>query len=300
VVCGVYLYALTDLKSDMPVEEAKSRLEMALKGGYYFGLLHPMADDVLDSASHLSPAGKLELMRLMDHWIGGDFTVSPGVPAEAPVLALKECIRELYSLFPPEQRKELILLSYCLHFAQMEDLLKDPSAPCTMSAVYVPVFLKASLTRLMSCWLSGTRLTEGLTHEILETGLVFQLMDDFRDICTDLEERCFTPFTHYLLSEPVKPVNPWLIYVRALHLFIANSPNRQVSARSLLRRVAIAVQNFGADGDPVGGTLDVLFAGLPNSYLYVNKIIKYPERIVDPDKALFDPVDRYYQQKGKT
>jgi hypothetical protein len=166
-----------------------------------------------------------------------------------------------------------------------------------LESIYIPVLLKGAMTRLISCRFSGTNLSADLTNDILETGLVFQLMDDFRDFQTDLEDRTFTPFTHYCLCQSAKPVNPWLIYVRALELFIRKSPNRIVSSRSLLRRVAISIQNFNSGHDPhLGSTyLDTLFKECPESYSIVKKILRYPKRIVDPDKALFEPVDRYYR-----
>jgi hypothetical protein len=297
VVSGVYLYALTDLKSDTPVEEARIRLELALKRGFYFGLLHPLADDLLDSANHLSSEAKRELLRLMDYWIGGEFSVPDTLTGYPSVKELKRCIRELYDLFTPDERREVILLSYFLHFAQIEDMRKDPSSTFPRESIYIPVMLKGAMTRLISCRFSGTKLSAGLTNDILETGLVFQLMDDFRDLQTDLEEGSFTPFTHYCLCQSARPVNPWLIYARALDLFIRMSPNRIISSRSLLRRVAISIQNFNTGHDPHQGNtlLTTLFNECPESYSKVKKILRYPKRIVDPDKALFEPVDRYYR-----
>jgi len=297
VIAGVLLYAITDLESDTPVEEAINRTRLALQSGYYFGLLHPLVDDVLDSGNHLSQDDKKEVLRLMDYWIGGDFNMPNSLEHHKSVCALKQTLMELFELFPPEKRNEYIKLSYFLHFSQMQDLQKVPGCDYSLGDIYVPVLLKAACTRLISCWFSGTRLTQALSDEILETGLVLQLMDDFRDILIDLDEKSFTPFTHYFLCKSEKPVNPWMIYLHAIALFIERSPNRPVSRRALLRRVAISIQNFLPDDNQERSLLylDDLFSQSPGSKTNVGKILKIKRRIVDPDKSLFEPIDRYFK-----
>ncbi len=297
VIAGVFLYTLTDLNSDTPVEEAKHRLEIALKSGYFFGLLHPLVDDILDSANHLTPAGKREVLRLMDHWIGGDFDMPDSLSEHKTVAAIKRALQELYSLFPPDKLKELVKYSYCLHFAQMEDMQKETGTEISLPGIYVPVLLKAAFTRFISCWFSGTDLSPKLTNDVLETGLVFQLMDDFRDLLPDLREGCFTPFTHFVNAPHEEQSNPWLIYLRAVDLFIKKSPDHTVSRKALIRRVAISIQNCSADEDP-GQSLPYLkqiFSSSPGSFRYVKKILKLRPKMVDPDKSLFEPVDWYFK-----
>lgn len=297
VISGVFLYTLTDLDDETPLEEAKRRVDIALKCGYYFGLLHPLVDDILDSANHLTASDKMEVLRLMDHWIGGDFEVHSRLEGQRTMDTLKRTFQELFDLFPAGMRKELVMLSYFLHFSQAQDMQKLPGGDYSLNGIYVPVLLKAACTRLISCWFSGTRLSPELTNEILETGLVFQMMDDFRDMVEDHQENNFTPFTHYHHCKNSKPVNPWLIYLRAVELFIRMSPNKPVSRKALLRRFVISLRNFLPDQNPELGMqyLENLFSGYPASFAIVEKILKIPVKIADPDKSLFEPVDRFFK-----
>lgn len=80
--------------------------------------------------------------------IGGDFTLSASPDGHPSLIAMKGCIRDLYELFDPDEIREVILLSYLLHCAQVEDMQKDPSASYPMEDIYLPVLLKAAMTRL--------------------------------------------------------------------------------------------------------------------------------------------------------
>jgi hypothetical protein len=297
VISGVYLYVLTDLDSRTELVEAKRRTDLALKSGYYFGLLHPLVDDLLDSSHHLLSHEKKEVLRLLDHWIGGDFNIPNPLEGNKSVAALKKALQELYSLYTPKEQEQLIRLSYFLHFAQMEDMQKEPGGEFTFTDTYVPVLLKAACTRLISCWFSGTSLSSELTSDILETGLVFQLMDDFRDFLPDVKERSFTPFTNYFLKEQVKIQNPWLVYMRAIDIFIIKSPNRKVSRQAILRRVAISIRYLLHDEDPASCLpyLNKTFKDLPESLKQVKRILNLKGGIIDPDRALFEPVDWYFK-----
>jgi len=297
VISGVYLYVLTDLDSKTSLEEAKRRTDLALKSGYFFGLLHPLVDDLLDSSNHLSSHEKKEVLRLLDHWIGGDFDTPSHLEGNKSVAALKMALQELYGLYSPKEQEQLIRLSYFLHFAQMEDMQKEPGEDYSLTDTYVPVLLKAACTRLISCWFSGTSLSSELTGDILETGLVFQLMDDFRDFIPDVKERTFTPFTNHFLSAHSQTQNPWLVYMRAIDLFISKSPNQKVSREAILRRLAISIRYFNINED-FGSCLPYLkktFKGLPESFKQVKRILTLKEGIVDPDRALFEPVDWYFK-----
>jgi len=297
VISGVFLYALTDLESDTPLEEAKQRIDRALKSGFYFGLLYPLADDILDSGHHLSSVDKNEVLRLMNHWIGGDFETPNGLDIKPSVSALKKALRELYELYGPEERKELIRLSYLLHFAQMEDQQKEDGKEYSLRDIYAPALLKAAFTRMISCWFSGTRLTVEMNNDIMETGLVFQMMDDFPDMADDRNEGCFTSFTHYYSCDGHKPLNPWLVYLRALDLFIRKSPNITVCSRALLRRVSLSIRYFMPD-DRSPDSIDylgVILSESPESERIVKKIIEIKMKAVDPEMALFEPVDVFFK-----
>jgi hypothetical protein len=297
VISGVYLYVLTDLDSKTSLEEAKRRTDLALKSGYLFGLLHPLVDDLLDSSHHLSNHEKKEVLRLLDHWIGGDFDTPNNLDGNRSVAALKMALQELYGLYSHKEQEQLIRLSYFLHFAQMEDMQKEPGGDFSFTDTYVPVLLKAACTRLISCWFSGTSLSQDLTDEILETGLVFQLMDDFRDFIPDVKEGTFTPFTNHFLREHPEAHNPWLVYMRAIDLFISRSPNQKVSREAILRRLTISIRYFNHDEDFESCLpyLNKTFKGLLESYKQVKRILKLKDDIVDPDRALFEPVDWYFK-----
>ena len=51
MIAGVVLHELDELdqEGEVPAQERKSRLETAVKLGYYYGLTYPFVDDLLDS-----------------------------------------------------------------------------------------------------------------------------------------------------------------------------------------------------------------------------------------------------------
>lgn len=294
VMGGVFLYALSDLNGISDQKIMNNRLEQAIKGGYYYGMFYPLIDDILDHSRVMSGKDKQELINILNHWITGDFTVSNPLSSNPSVLLLLDIMKAFHQLFPLEEHPSLYRASLMLHFSQIEDLQKSFAQNYKAEEIYVPVIIKAAYTRIIATEISGMKMTDSLRDQMIETGLTFQLMDDFRDWVDDYRHALFTPFTYYLKGPSNQEINPFSLYLAGMRVYFKRFKDDRLLVQLMMRRLAISIQRFcGSDVDQV---LDKecwrVIGEESKTGQYVRRIHGLRYRIMDPDADFTGPIDK--------
>ena len=295
IMGGVFLYALTDLAPGAGGDEIRQRIARALKGGYYFGMFYPLIDDIFDHAKVFSTGQKQELTGLLNHWIGGDFSIPNSLSSVTSMNLLETIMKEFHELLPAEENRDLYIAAYIQHFSQIDDVVKEVNRDYSREEFYVPLIIKAAYTRILAAAISGIRLDSRLITHMIETGLSFQLMDDFRDWQSDLKHNLFTPFTWYTLApQKGEQFNPFTLYMAVMQRYLVKFQADSSLERQLMRRLSISIQRFWP-GDSGGEHTDTVWRIIdhnPEIGRQVRKIHDMKYRIMDPDSDFTRPIDQ--------
>lgn len=293
VMGGVFLYALSDLNGNSSSKYACDRMEKALKGGYYYGMFYPLIDDILDHSQVFTSQQKKDLVNLLNHWIVGDFTPPNGLATIPSMILLEDILKEFHKLFPLENNYPIYKAALMLHFSQIEDANKDFQMQYSNEELYVPVIIKASYTRILAALISGIELRNYLVDHLIESGLTFQLIDDFLDWSADYNHKLFTPFTYHLLGTSNKSINPFSLYLSSLRIYFEKFNNDPLLIKLMMKRFAISIQRFNEQG-----TLDEIeerFWNVINKNSHIGTIVKQIHlldyKILDPDTDYAKPID---------
>lgn len=293
VMAGVFLFALSELNENMSDKEVHDKIEIALKGGYYYGMFYPLIDDILDNSHVLSSQQKIELVNLLDHWIIGDFSLENTLSSYPSMKLLEGILSKFHKLFPLQDNHQLYKAALMLHFSQVEDASKKFQTQYSIKDLYVPVIIKASYTRVLGTAISGTKISDQLHDHMIETGLIYQMMDDFRDWSSDTKNKLFTPFTYYLNGSSKQIINPFSLFLSANRVYFKKFNNDPLFVKLMSRRLSVSIQRFNDNNTP-DKTL-AKFWRVINKNAQIGKIVgqihnsKY--RILDPDADFTKPID---------
>lgn len=300
VLGGVFLYALTGLDKAGSDGEVKTRMELAVKGGYYYGMFYPLVDDLMDHPEILTHAEKKLLIKLLDHWIVGDFSLKNELNLKPYIQLLEDIFKDFHRIFTLEDNPVLFHSALMLYFAQNEDGKKKFDAHYTMEEIYIPVIIKAAYTRILAASISGIEISGHLLEHMHKIGLNLQLMDDFRDWYTDYQHRQFTPFTYYLLGPSMQEINPFALYLTTLRVHFARYHDDPYLVNMLMRRLSISIQRFN-EGN-TDEKLDHDIWKIINTNKRIGKIVKKIHhlkfKVFDPDIEFTRPVD-HIVNRGK-
>ena len=293
VMGGVFLYTLSDLDESVSSEEVRNRMEKALKGGYYYGMFYPLIDDILDHSQVFKSHQKKDLIKLLNHWIVGDFTPPNGLSTIPSMILLEDILKKFHKLFPLESNYPIYKAALILHFSQIEDAHKDFQTKYSNEELYVPIIIKASYTRILAAAIGGVELKDSLTDHLIESGLVFQMIDDFQDWSIDYNHKLFTPFTYYLLSPSNQSINPFSLYLSSLRIYLTKFSDDSVLTKLIMRRLAISIQRFNDQGS--SDELDESFWSVINQNQEIGEIVKrihyFDYKILDPDADFTKSID---------
>jgi hypothetical protein len=294
---GTFLFALTDLTDETPEETARQRVDFSYKTGFYYGYLHPLVDDLLDSSFHLTAAEKKRMVRALDYWIGGDYDYGKEYSDILVMSELLDCLKNLFDLFPEPARPMARKLLYLLHFSQADDLNHTNGQNISWPEFYIPVVIKASLSRILADHYSG-RFLISIDQIPVETGLILQLMDDIRDFKTDLQNSVVTPFTAPVLVNGFNCPSAWGIYLRAFDRYIGDDEYSDTIRFLIMRRIVISLKNTELKPGDNGYSafMKEVQKVSAESLSLVNSIWRLKRVIPDPDRELFKPVDSFFSQ----
>ena len=293
VMGGVFLFALSELKNNMSDKEVHDKIEIALKGGYYYGMFYPLIDDLLDNSHVFSSRQKIELMDLLNHWIIGDYSLKNVLKSNSSMKLLEEIFKEFHKLFPLEDNPQLYKAALMLHFSQLEDANKNFQTQYSIQDLFVPIIIKASYTRVVGAAISGTRIDNKLHKHMIETGLMYQLSDDFRDWGNDTKNKLFTPFTYYQYGPSKQPINPVSLFLSIYRVYFLKFESDPLFVKLMAKKLSVTIQRFNDKNTPKETQAD--FWKIINKNKEIGKLIahinKSKYRILDPDTDFTKPID---------
>lgn len=242
IIAGVILHVVEEMDAEITPEERTRKLDEAIRIGYSYGLTYPFIDDLLD-ASVLSNQEKKrysELIRTtlitesvpeLEEWTGKNAELIRFAHSE-----LRDAFEYIKVLQQPETRKSFFEQSYVFFNSQEADREKDLSnANYTNEALYIPVILKSSSSRLITRSVISAPKDEGFDNRTFLYGIYNQLADDFADMFDDLKEGRVTPYTYYMKyhDKRLDLINPfelyWTIIFNLIHnVYHSDSKTREV------------------------------------------------------------------------
>jgi geranylgeranyl pyrophosphate synthase len=231
IIAGVILHAVEEMDAEITPKERARKLDEAIRLGYSYGLTYPFIDDLLD-ANVLSNQEKKrysELIRTalitesvpnLDEWTGKNADLIRFIHSE-----LREAFEYIKGHQRPETRKLFFEQSYVFFNSQEVDRVKDLSnANYTNEALYIPIILKSSFSRLITRSVISAPEDEGFATRTFIYGIYNQLADDFADMFDDLKEGRVTPYTYYLTYHDKRSdlINPFEMYWTVIFNLIHN------------------------------------------------------------------------------
>jgi len=293
VMAGVFLFALSDLNENMSDKEVHDKIEIALKGGYFYGMFYPLIDGILDNSLVFSSQQKTELVNLLNHWIIGDFSLKNTLSSNPSMKLLEGILVKFHKLFPLQDNHQLYKAALMLHFSQIEDASKNFQTQYSIEDLYVPVIIKASYTRVVAAAVSGATIDEKMHGHMIESGLIYQMMDDFRDWSSDTKNKLFTPFTYYLNGPSNQLINPFSLFLSVNRVYFTKFNNDPLFVKLMTRKLSVTIQRFNDKNTPK--ETRVKFWKVINKNAQIGEIVsqihasKY--RILDPDTDFTKPID---------
>lgn len=231
IIAGVILHVVEEMDADITPEERTRKLDEAIRLGYSYGLTYPFIDDLLDAGvlSHQEKKRYSDLIRStlitgsvpeLDQWTGKNAEFIRFAHSE-----LRDAFEYIKGLQRPETRKSFFEQSYVFFNSQEVDRVKDLSnANYTNEALYIPVILKSSSSRLITRSVISAPEDVGFHNRTFLYGIYNQLADDFADMFDDLNEGRVTPYTYYLNYHDKRAdlINPFELYWTVIFNLIHN------------------------------------------------------------------------------
>ena len=222
ILAGVVMHEMEERKEmNLLEEERQSRLENAIKLGFYYGLTYPFIDDLFD-AKILSKDEESQYEELIRT------TLETGsVPAigkwrgenEEFIFFIHNELREAFEYMKEQHDSkswELFLeQAYIFFHSQEVDRQKDLSNDrYSNEELYIPVILKSSSSRLIVRTLINAEGDEGFDKRTFYYGIYNQLADDLADMLDDEKDGSVTPYTYYIRYHKQRKdlINPFEMY----------------------------------------------------------------------------------------
>ena len=230
ILAGVLMHEIEDRKDkNLPESERRSRLERAIKLGFYYGLTYPFIDDLLDAKilSKEEERNYTELIRKtlitgivppLGEWIGENRELITFVHHE-----LHEAFEYMKRQHDSQSWELFLEQAYIFFHSQEVDRQKDSSnAHYTNEELYIPVILKSAASRLIVRSLLNANEDEGFDQRTFYYGIYNQLADDLADLLEDEKEGAVTPYTYYIKyhNQRTDLINPFEMYWSVIYYLI--------------------------------------------------------------------------------
>lgn len=240
---GVMLFCISNLPEDMEEKDIKSAVFRSVKAGYYFGMMYPLIDDLLDSKKVLSQEEKIKFNKCISDFVAGNLTLNKDHMNLPLITEVKKCFQGLIDTLPKDLVKEAFNALHMLYLSQKEDGIKSFEGNYSDKDIYIPIIIKAAYTRIVAAILAKIKISEVFRERIFSQGLEMQLVDDFRDFPEDYANEQFTPFTYYISGKNNKKIaNPMLVFLGSLDNTINNFNNSAQVKKMLAKRFSHGIK----------------------------------------------------------
>lgn len=208
---------------DAPAAERNDRVARSIAPAYFYAATYPIVDDVLQDSDYVRDAN--DASRYHSAILHGLTTGEDISPADMPDHPLAEELLTVYNemrlRLPFDDYRDTYYALESMYRAQHNDATAAISADTTEADVYVPIMIKASLSRIVGHMITGRTLPPERSGRMLQTLLRQQLADDRRDVMEDLRASRQTPFT-LPSTHPELPFENPLLYHIAQEAYIGH------------------------------------------------------------------------------
>ncbi|MFD2117185.1 polyprenyl synthetase family protein [Paenibacillus yanchengensis] len=310
IIIGVVMHALEDMEEQIdPVVKAE-RLDEAFRLGYCYGITYPFIDDLLDA-----PSFSLEEKQLYSNMIRQ--TLLTGIVPQQQTWAgahqtfilyvqeeLQQAFLYIQQHLPPEKQQQFFEQAYVFFHAQEQDRAKSLSVQhYTNEALYYPVIIKSSSSRLIARAVVHSEEDEGFTARTFYYGIYNQLADDFADFMDDHKQGSVTPYTYYLTYKDKRAdiINPFELYWTVIHYLthVVYQQNEQVCTLILNRAINGLQRCRQRLGDSAYEQLmDTLTANNTVLKYWLNRLVKRVTNVNFLDKWFRDQyMEQFHRMK---
>jgi len=222
ILAGVLMHELEERRElELSNQERQTRLEKAIKLGFYYGLTYPLIDDLLD-AKILSLEEEIQYSNLIRHtletgevpdlgkWSGKNKELIQFIHKE-----LKEAFEYMKKQHDNQTWELFLNQSYIFFHSQEVDRKKElTNSTYSNEELYIPVILKSSASRQIVRSLMDAPEDEGYDQRTFYYGIYNQLADDLADMFDDKKDGAVTPYTYYLTYYQTRKdlINPFEMY----------------------------------------------------------------------------------------
>lgn len=239
---GVVALAAAESHGD-PSEERRDRIAKAVAPAYFYAATYPIVDDILHDSDYVSDSkdkSRYHAAIIKGLSTGEDINESelPDHPLAEEMLAI---YNEMRQILPFDKYRDTYYALESMYLAQHLDANINVSDLSEEADLYVPITIKASLSRIVAHMITGHDIGPERAARMLRTLLRQQIADDQRDIVDDLHERRATPFTLRVTNPELEFTNP-LFYRIAQEAYVWH----EVYAQEDSERVREALSKFGA------------------------------------------------------
>lgn len=294
MIAGVVLHELDELdqEGEVPAQERKSRLETAVKLGYYYGLTYPFVDDLLDS-NVMSEGEKKQYAALIrsvlttgkippfSGWQGKNAKLMQYVYEE-----LSEAYTYVLGRLGGDMKMRFLEQAFVFFQSQETDRMKNlQNRSYSNEEIYIPVILKSASSRAIIRAIISAPGEEDMAEKMFYYGIYNQLADDFTDMFADAMLGSVTPYTYYLKYYKERPdlINPFELYWAVIAFLIHEVYQSDGLTREIILSRAInSLKRFKERNgtEKYEEVMRIFASGMPE----LNNVIQYMvKRAVDVD-----------------
>lgn len=289
-----------DPSKNISLEERSRKLDETLRVGYAYGLTYPLIDDLLDS-NVLSSEEKNRYSTLirtalrtgevpeLEEWNGMNQKFMLYIHSE-----LSESFETIKARLRPENRNSFFEQANVFFNAQEVDRRKSLScSDYTNEALYIPVILKSSYSRLIARSVLDVPEDIGFDNRTFYYGIYNQLADDFADLLDDYREGRVTPYSYYFRYHEERPdlINPYEMYWTVISYLIHNVYHSDPKTREVI--LARAINGLKRFKERVGTEkyneiMELFASAAPEFNAIVQKMVHKADDVDFLDKLLRD------------
>jgi len=242
-IAGVLLFCITSLPEEQEDKSRKTEIFNAVKAGYYYGMMYPLIDDILDSNTVFSAGEKTQFNNIINNFVTGDLKEKPEFADNLLIMEVKNCFDGLVETLPDKSVAKVFNSLYMLYLSQTEDGKKELNGRYSDLDIYGPILIKAAYTRIIAASIAGIDITPSFKDRLFSQGLEMQLVDDFRDFTDDIKSGNFTPFVYYNHQDRnMNNINPMIVFLASLNDTIVNYNNNKQVQYVLAKRFSHGVK----------------------------------------------------------
>ena len=191
---GTVFFRTTTLnKRSMGADALKKELSLGFKAGFWYGVTY-MFDDIMDS-DYYSEDDKRKIFNYLAAFLSGKEQPGPVLSKDASLAEFLFSALVAIGELRPDDKELIFKTFYTLTMAQLKEYNSLRKGGFSWEGQGHLLMIKAACTRIIAALLAGLPVDREYNNHALASGLAIQLLDDLRDVGSDLAAGTNTPFT---------------------------------------------------------------------------------------------------------